>query len=153
MLSTFIGAMIALPLDGVLPHEMAEAGHWVELFFEVLAAIVALVGVAIAALLYLGSRKTIDTLLASERGQRTWQLFHGGLGFDGLYDRVFVRPFLATAKAHEKRDWIETVVNIVPALSRGANTGLAAAQSGRLRAYAMIMFAGAAVILALLMFG
>lgn len=153
VLSTFVGAMIALPLDDVLPHDMAEASHWIELFFEVLAALVALAGVAIAAGLYLGNRKTVNDVVASERGQHAWQLFHGGLGFDTLYDRVFVRPFRATARVHEKRDWIETIVNIVPALTRGANTGLAAGQSGRVRAYAMIMFAGAAVLLALLMFG
>ncbi|RJS91318.1 NADH-quinone oxidoreductase subunit L [Salinisphaera sp. Q1T1-3] len=152
VLSTFIGALIGQPLAGVLPSGVVEGHPWIELFFEVVSSLVALGGLAVAMALYLGKRDFITKSVAKGRGAEAWQFFHNALGFDALYDRVFVKPYLAVTRAH-RRDWIEAVVNVIPGLASALNTGLTVGQTGRVRTYTMVMFAGAAVLLALLMFG
>ncbi|MES1954158.1 NADH-quinone oxidoreductase subunit L [Salinisphaera hydrothermalis] len=152
VLSTFVGAMIHQPLDGVLPSGAVEGHFWIELVFEVISSVVALVGLGVAAALFLGKRQLIAQATQDGPGRNTWLFFNSALGFDWLYDKVFVQPFLFVARGH-RRDWIETIVNVVPGLASAGNSGLSAVQSGRLRWYAMVMFAGAAVLLAVLMFG
>ncbi|KEZ76162.1 NADH-quinone oxidoreductase subunit L [Salinisphaera hydrothermalis] len=152
VLSTFVGAMIHQPLDGVLPSGAVEGHFWIELVFEVISSVVALVGLGMAAALFLGKRQLIAQATQDGPGRNTWLFFNSALGFDWLYDKVFVQPFLFVARGH-RRDWIETIVNVVPGLASAGNSGLSAVQSGRLRWYAMVMFAGAAVLLAVLMFG
>ncbi|AWN16404.1 NADH-quinone oxidoreductase subunit L [Salinisphaera sp. LB1] len=152
VLSTFVGALINQPLDGVLPSGAVEGHPWVEIVFEVISSVVALVGLGVAAALFLGKRQLIAQATQDGPGRKTWLFFHSALGFDWLYDKVFVQPFLFMERGH-RRDWIEAIVNVVPGAASVGNSGLSAVQSGRLRWYAMVMFAGAAVLLAVLMFG
>ncbi len=152
VLSTFVGALINQPLDGVLPSGVVEGHPWIEIVFEVISSVVALVGLGVAAALFLGKRQLIAQATEKGPGRKTWLFFNSALGFDWLYDKVFVQPFLFVARGH-RRDWIEGIVNVVPGLASAGNSGLSAVQSGRLRWYAMVMFAGAAVLLAVLMFG
>lgn len=152
VLSTFVGAWIYQPLDGVLPSGSVEGHEWVEVIFEVVSSIVALVGLGIAAALFLGRRELVKRAVAQSGGDKAWRFFNSALGFDWLYDKIFVQPFLFVARGH-RHDWVEAIVNVVPGLASVGNSGLSAVQSGRLRWYAMVMFAGAAVLLAVLMFG
>ena len=88
------------------------------------------------------------------RQQCAWPLlryrwFHAW-GFDWLYDKVFVKPFLGIARLL-KRDPLNSLMNIPAILSRFAGKGLLVSENGYLRWYVASMSIGAVVVLALLM--
>jgi NADH-quinone oxidoreductase subunit L len=85
-------------------------------------------------------------------GLQLWRFWHHAWGFDALYDRVFVRPYLMLTALH-RRDWINSTVNIAPQIALLLNGLLVTTQNGRLRWYALSIFAGAAALLAALLFG
>jgi NADH-quinone oxidoreductase subunit L len=153
ILSTFVGALIlSLPLAGSLPANPVGEGHfWIEALFEAITSIVALAGLGAAAIMFLGTRNMVTNLATSQPGRNVWLLFNQALGFDWLYDRAFVQPYLWLARLHHV-DWIEGIGNITARLAAVSNSGLAAVQNGRLRWYASLIFAGATVFLALLVF-
>lgn len=153
VLSTFVGALIALPLDGVLPSGAVEGHHIIELLFEVISSVVALVGIGAAAALFIGKRELIRNAVDTPVGERMWTFFHHALGFDWLYDKGVVQPYLFVASLH-RTDWLNSLVNLLPASASGLNAALVTTQSGRLRWYAATVFGGAAVFLvALMLFG
>lgn len=152
ILSTFVGAWIHPPLSGVLPiHEGGDHGT-VKLVIELLSSVVAIVGLGIAAALFLGKRDTAEHFASGPVGLRLWQFWHHAWGFDVLYDRVFVQPYLMLTRLH-RLDWINSTVNLAPQFALMLNGLLVTTQNGRLRWYALSLFAGAVVVLAALLFG
>ncbi|RKR07447.1 NADH dehydrogenase subunit L [Kushneria sinocarnis] len=152
VLSTFVGAMISQPLGNVLPEVEGNFGHGVQLTLEVLSSIVAIVGIGVAAAFFLGQRRAITALAESPKGRQTWHFLYSACGFDWLYDRLFVRPWLFIARLH-RRDWINALVDLWPGLALACNGLLSTTQSGRLRWYAGVFIAGGTLMLATLMLG
>lgn len=151
VLSTFVGAMIHPPLENVLPAGPdGQYGHSVKLMLEILAAVVAVVGVGIAAGLFLGRRRLVSSLAQTKEGDRLWRFFNSAFAFDWFYDKVVVRPFLFIARLH-RRDWVNSLMNLWPGLAMMFNGILSDTQSGRLRWYAAVMTGGAIAVLVLLL--
>ncbi|WP_457808947.1 NADH-quinone oxidoreductase subunit L [Kushneria sp. EE4] len=151
VLSTFVGAMIHPPLENVLPAGPdGQYGHNVQLMLEVLAAVVAVVGVGIAAGLFLGRRRLVTSLAQTKEGNRLWRFFNSAFAFDWLYNRIVVRPFLFIARLH-RLDWVNSLMNLWPGLALMLNGLLSDTQSGRLRWYAAVMTGGAIATLLLLL--
>jgi NADH-quinone oxidoreductase subunit L len=149
ILSTFVGAMIVPPLHGVLP-ETTELAHDSVLTLEITSGVVAIAGILIAAWLWLGKRSLVSAVAKSAPGRffGTWW-FHAW-GFDWLYDKVFIKPFLGIAWLI-KRDPLNAVMNTPAILSRLAGRGLVFSENGYLRWYVASMSIGAVVVLGLLM--
>lgn len=151
VLSTFVGAMIHPPLENVLPAGPdGQYGHNVQLMLEVLAAIVAVVGVGIAAGLFLGRRRLVSSLTKTKEGDRLWRFFNSAFAFDWFYDKVVVKPFLFIARLH-RRDWVNSLMNLWPGLAMMFNGILSDTQNGRLRWYAAVMTGGVIAVLVLLL--
>ncbi|MFA6111354.1 MAG: NADH-quinone oxidoreductase subunit L [Candidatus Latescibacterota bacterium] len=112
--------------------------------------VVALVGVGVLAayLLFLRDRDRVRRWTASPWGARIHRLLACGFGFDWLYDRLLVRPFLGLAR-RAAPDLIGRADQPPAWLGEAGARGLAATQSGRLRWYLVGMAAGAAVTVAL----
>ena len=128
-------------------------GHsTIKLVVEVLSSTVAIVGLGVAAALFLGNRQMANNLAAGGAGASLWRLWHNAWGFDTIYDRLFVRPYLMLTRLH-RNDWINTTINAVPQCALMLNRALVSTQNGRLRWYALSLFAGAAALLAALLFG
>ncbi len=150
VLSTFIGAMIVPPLKGVLP-DTTELAHSSVVMLEVASGAVAIIGILLAARLWLGKRTLVTSVANSTAGR-----FFGTpvvqcpRGFDWLYDRVFVKPYLGVAWLL-KSDPLNALMNIPAILSRFAGKGLLFSENGYLRWYVASMSIGAVVVLALLM--
>ena len=85
----------------------------------------------------------IDTsgLVESPLGRGLGRFFASGWGFDGLYDRIFVRPFVWLVRTN-RNDAVDFVVRIVVALTRGVHHIGALVHTGRLRWYALNMALG-----------
>ncbi|MDO5650868.1 MAG: NADH-quinone oxidoreductase subunit L [Moraxella sp.] len=151
VLSTGLGALIHPPLAGVLPKSvgstLTDGKHAAE--FIAIGATAA--GLALAYFLYVADKGQLLGKWTNSRfgGGLTYWCYHG-LGFDALYDLVFVKPFLAIAKLL-KNDPVDKLWNILPMLAVAGNRLLAKTQTGQLRTHAVGYGVGLAFILVLAM--
>ncbi|WP_058912777.1 NADH-quinone oxidoreductase subunit L [Entomohabitans teleogrylli] len=148
VLSTFVGALITPPLAGVLPE--SHFGHDGKMALEVTSGVVAIIGILIAAGLWLGKRRLVAAVADSGPGRLLSTWWYNAWGFDWLYDKVFVKPFLGIAWLL-KSDPLNALMNIPALLSRLAGRVLVLSENGYLRWYVASMSIGAVVVLALLM--
>lgn len=149
VLSTFIGALITPPLAAVLPAGPGDALSDGKLTLEIVSGVVAIVGLLIAAVLYLGNRQLVTKLASIKPFAALQSLWKNAWGFDWLYDVLFSRPYTFLANAN-RNDIVNGIANIVPALARKSNGWLGVMVNGRLRFYAATMAFGAAIIMATL---
>lgn len=156
VLSTAVGALIVPPLQGVLPesvgHLLEVAGqahgkHTAE--FIAMGAMVA--GLLLAALLYVVNKgRLLTSFKRSSIGGALFYWCYHGMGFDALYDIVFVKPFLLIGRLF-KSDPVDKAWLILPRLASAGNKVLSATQTGSLRGYAASFGLGMAVLLVLVM--
>ncbi|MDH0894006.1 MULTISPECIES: NADH-quinone oxidoreductase subunit L [unclassified Pseudomonas] len=151
VLSTFIGALITPPLAGVLPQSIGHAGGEAKHSLEIASGAIALAGILLAALLFLGKRRFVGSVAASAPGRFLSAWWFAAWGFDWLYDKLFVQPYLLICRLLG-RDPIDQGIGLVPRLVRGGNGLLARAQTGQVRWYATSIAGGAVLVLAALLF-
>ena len=156
VLSTAVGAWITPPLQGVLPESV---GHLLEVAnqahakhtAEYIAMGAMLAGLIIAALLYVVDKgRMLTSFKRSRIGGALYQWCYHGLGFDALYDIIFVKPFLFIGRLF-KADPIDKTWYVLPKLASVGNKVLSATQTGSLRGYAASFGLGVAVLLVLVM--
>ncbi len=87
VLSTFVGAMIVPPLAGRTAGNHRAGARWRSCKLEIASGVVAIVGILLAAALWLGKRRLVTRIANSAPGRflSTWW-FHAW-GFDWLYDK------------------------------------------------------------------
>jgi len=156
VLSTAVGAWITPPLDGVLPESVghllevagqAHAKHTAE--YIAMGAMAA--GLILAALLYVVNKgRMLTSFKRSRIGGALYHWCYHGLGFDALYDVIFVKPFLFIGRLL-KADPIDKTWLTLPKLASVGNKVLSATQTGSLRGYATSFGLGMAVLLVLVM--
>lgn len=151
VLSTFVGALITPPLAGVLPQSIGHAGGEAKHGLEIASGAIALAGILLAALLFLGKRTFATTVAQSAPGRFLSAWWFAAWGFDWLYDKLFVQPYLLICRLLG-RDPIDLSIGLVPRLARGGNAVLARAQTGQVRWYATSIAGGAVLVLAALLF-
>lgn len=149
VLSTFIGAMIIQPLHNVLP-ETTGLAHDRKLTLEVISGVIALAGLLVASFLWLGKRTLVTAIANTGIGRALNALWFNAFGFDWLYDKVFVKPFLGISWLL-KCDPLNSLMNVPAVLSRLAGRGLVVSENGYLRWYVASMSIGAVLVLGLLM--
>ncbi|TWI53116.1 NADH-quinone oxidoreductase subunit L [Pseudomonas duriflava] len=150
VLSTFIGAWITPPLAGVLPESVGHAGGEAQHRLEIASGAIALAGILLAALLFLGKRRFVGGLAKSAPGRFFGTWWYHAWGFDWLYNVLFVKPYLAITHLL-RSDPIDKAIGIVPLLARGGNLTLSLTENGRLRWYAASIVGGAVLLLAALL--
>lgn len=148
LLSTFIGALITQPLGAVFPE--GNASHEGKYVLEILSGVVAIVGVAIAAWLYLKQRQCVSKVANTRTGRffSTWW-FHAW-GFDALYEVLFVKPYKGAAWLIQN-DPVNQFFNLFGCLLKGTNKGLSFSENGLARWYAASLGLGAVLVIALLL--
>jgi NADH-quinone oxidoreductase subunit L len=147
VLSTAIGALIHPPLANVLPASVGEAGGEMKEKLELLSGAVAIIGIAIAAFLYLGKRTLVTAIANNPLGRLLSNWWRNAWGFDWLYDLLFVKSYLAIVNIN-RRDGFDLAVGLVPRLTRVGHNLLSMTENGRLRWYAASIGIGAVLILA-----
>lgn len=149
VLSTFVGALITPPLAGVLPElHFGEEG---KMPLKIFSGVLVVIGIALAAMLYLGKRQLVNSIAQSAPGRFFTVWWFHAWGFDWLYHNVFVRPYLWIARLLQ-RDPLNSLMNTPAILSRWSNRGLTVSENGQVRWYVASMGLGAVVVLALLLF-
>ena len=153
ILSTFLGAWIQPPLEGVLPAGPgAEAEGIGRTVVEIFAAAASLGGLGLAAWLFLSRRRWLAERVASGWEARLWRLWHHAWGFDIVYDRLLVRPYRGLVHVL-RNDIIDRLVLVAGWTAWLSHRGLSYTQSGKLRLYAVSMAMGITVILIVLVLG
>ena len=106
---------------------------------EVVAEGVTVIGIIVAYFLFYRPKDL-------EARSRTFAIFHGGLGFDFVYDRLLVRPYLWIATA-ARGDLIDGFYRGVAALANLGYRLLSFTQSGMLRWYVAGTVIGTVVLI------
>ncbi|OEC35982.1 NADH-quinone oxidoreductase subunit L [Pseudomonas cuatrocienegasensis] len=150
VLSTFIGALITPPLAGVLPQSVGHAGGEAKHSLEIASGAIALAGIILAALLFLGRRQLVNTIAASAPGRLLSAWWFAAWGFDWLYERIFIRPYLLATRllAH---DPIDGAIGVIPRLTRAGHALLSRSETGQVRGYALSLVGGAVLLLAIVL--
>ncbi|HBP5740479.1 NADH-quinone oxidoreductase subunit L [Pseudomonas aeruginosa] len=150
VLSTFVGALITPPLAGVLPESVGHAGGEAKHSLELASGAIAIAGILLAALLFLGQRRFVSSLAKSAPGRFFGTWWYHAWGFDWLYDKLFVKPYLLLCQLLG-RDPIDRTLGVVPFSVRGGHNLLSLTENGRLRWYAASLVGGAAILLGALL--
>jgi NADH-quinone oxidoreductase subunit L len=132
-------------LHTILPAETTpEPSASTELALQIVAVAVSLLGIPVA---WLVSRRGLKLAAAKARPAALVRFLQSGWGFDWVYDRLFVRPFVWIAKINSR-----DIVDRLPAGVGGLNMLLSRVfrwtQNGKVRWYAAGVAAGAVLIVA-----
>ncbi|WP_323847064.1 NADH-quinone oxidoreductase subunit L [Microbulbifer magnicolonia] len=134
-----LGGLLAPPLQAVFgPEQAAHPATWV----EAIAVAMPIAGLAIAWWQFRRRRPV-------ERASALQRFLFGGWGFDWLYDRLLVRPFVLLARIN-RNDLVDVFYKGTAALSRLLSLLLSSSQNGQVRWYMTTLVAGSILFLALL---
>ena len=157
---SFAGGFVELPdnmghirlisdlIEKTLPTiTMHESGHAMELIFQLISAIVAIGGVAIAYLFFFNK-----PFAAAEPERNKLQKFlYNGWDFDLLYHTFFVVPVVMLSRI-DKNDFIDKFYTGIASLTILLNKVLSATQSGKMRRYATVLAVGAIITIAIIFY-
>ncbi|MBD8496392.1 NADH-quinone oxidoreductase subunit L [Pseudomonas syringae] len=146
VLSTFVGAWITPPLAGVLPQSVGHAGGDAKHSLEIASGAIAIAGILLAAVLFLGKRTLVTAIANSGIGRLLSAWWFAAWGFDWVYDKLFVKPYLAIS--HMLRsDPFDRIIGLIPRLVKGGHVSMSRTETGQLRWYAASIAVGAVLVL------
>jgi NADH-quinone oxidoreductase subunit L len=128
-----------------------DMGVGLEAVLELVAASVAVGGIAIAWIAYLRFPRVVAALPRGPVTRRLARFWSGGWGFDFLYSWLVVRPYRWFARV-DQRDVIDQPFRGVALGARGLNRAMTRSETGYLRWYAMSIAAGAVIVIAIVLF-
>ncbi len=151
--SGYLKTPFARFLETVLPWNGADvhATPISELTSEVIAALVFLLGVYLAYVLFLRRRAYATRLASSAVGSVLHRFWISDWGMDWLYDRTLVRPLVWLARI-DKDDCIDGFYTGVARVNEIAWRVLRNTETGKLRWYAAGIAAGSIVFIAVVLF-
>jgi NADH-quinone oxidoreductase subunit L len=153
---SIVGGYLKQPLldflHSVLPPTIeAPTGALTEIHSEAFAALMLLIGIYFAYLFHLQKRSLADAMVANPVGRTLHQWWFAGWGFDWIYDKAFVQPFIWAAEIN-KSDFVDAFYTGVARLTELFYRGLSQTETGRVRWYAMGMAAGSVLFIAMVLF-
>jgi NADH-quinone oxidoreductase subunit L len=153
---SIVGGYLKGPLLGFLhsvlpPTIEAHTGGLTEIGSEAIAALLFMIGLYFAYLFHLRTRSLADALVASPAGHALHQWWFADWGFDWIYDKAFVQPFIWAANIN-KSDFIDALYTGVARLAELSYRGLSHTETGRVRWYAAAMAGGSALFIAMVLF-
>ncbi len=155
VLSTGLAYVLKAPVEAILNSakipafiipEALEAGvHGA----EYTAVGIALAGLVVGIVLFAFAYNAVKGFAQTSLGAGLANICRNALGFDSLYNIVFVQPYLLIAKILG-RDPIDGLWLVLPALVKGGHSFTSSRQTGSLREYASSMSLGVVVLLMIL---
>lgn len=126
------------------PPVVTDTG--MELFLEVVASVASLAGLFLAHFFFIRKRNAVQKLLQLPFAARLHHLLFSGWGFDWLYDRALVKPFVGMARSN-RDDFIDLIYSGIAWYQRLFFGALSLTQSGKVRWYAMGITLGAIMVI------
>ncbi|MBV4490761.1 NADH-quinone oxidoreductase subunit L [Pseudomonas oryzicola] len=146
VLSTFVGAWITPPLAGVLPESAGHAGGEAKHALELTSGAIAIAGILLSALLFLGKRRFVSAVANSGIGRVLSAWWFAAWGFDWIYDKLFVKPYLLISHILRK-DPVDRTIGLIPRMARGGHVAMSKTETGQLRWYTASIAVGAVLVL------
>ncbi|MGF6395850.1 NADH-quinone oxidoreductase subunit L [Pseudomonas plecoglossicida] len=146
VLSTFIGAWIHPPLAGVLPESAGHAGGEAKHALEITSGAIAIAGILLAAVLFLGKRRLVSAIANSGIGRVLSAWWFAAWGFDWIYDKLFVKPYLLISHLLRK-DPVDRSIGLIPRMARGGHVAMSKTETGQLRWYTASIAVGAVLVI------
>ncbi|MGB8426997.1 MAG: NADH-quinone oxidoreductase subunit L, partial [Desulfobacterales bacterium] len=137
-------------LSGALPAAMettARAGR--ESFFELISGGVSLGGILVIYLFMRHAPGFTERLVRTPAGAFLHRWWFAGWGFDALYNRAIVAPYVWLARIN-RSDVIDLFYRGIAWINRLGYRGLSATQTGRIRTYAAGIALGAVLVIGLM---
>ena len=155
---SLVGGFIELPenfgpvhlfsdlVNRALPVTVLKQEEGSEILFQLLSAIVSIIGVFIAYLFFYKKN-----LLAEKLGHsRLSKFLYQGFGFDWLYNKLVVDPVVWFCEI-DKNDFVDLWSKGLASLAGYLNGLLSLTQNGKLRWYAMALVIGIVLILTIML--
>ena len=146
VLSTFVGAWITPPLAGVLPESAGHAGGEAKHALEITSGAIAIAGILLAALLFLGKRRFVSAVANSGIGRVLSAWWFAAWGFDWIYDKHVVKPYLLISPIL-RTDPVDRTIGLIPRMARGGHVAMSKTETGQLRWYTASIAVGAVLVL------
>ncbi len=115
-----------------------------EALMQIIAGLACLAGIAIAYIFFLRSPRWSSAVAENPQGALLHRFWFMGWGFDRLYDRTLVRPFVFVARIN-RRDVVDVVVTCIALTTEAFHRALSLGQTGKIRHYAVGMAIGAII--------
>jgi len=138
-------------LRSVFAERAATTPLRIELLLQLLAALLLLLGAWLAYVFVLAMPGWSARLAMSRAGGALQRLWLAGWGFDALYDRLFVRPFVRAAEL-SRRDFADSIFTGVAEANVRLHRALSRTETGVLRWYAMGIVLGAIITILIAVF-
>lgn len=133
----------------VLPEVVLKASLAPEIIFQLIAAVVTLLGVYVGYILYYRNKEVIEERWKKSSGVTMLRnFFFKGWEFDEVYDSIFVKPFVFLTQLN-KNDVFDKLYNGIAKASQFLNRTLSVSQNGSLRWYVAGVLIGILFILTL----
>ena len=128
-----------------LPPSVIEAAPGLESRLQWIASAASLLGILMAYILYIKVPALLASILKTKIAGIT-PFLYSGCGFDGLYNRLLVRPVTWFSEIN-KNDIFDKINRGIVFLNFAANRKLSGTQSGFLRWYALSIAIGVIIII------
>jgi NADH-quinone oxidoreductase subunit L len=139
-------------LQSALPAASAVSGGVSSEFaLQLIAAAVSLLGIYLAYMLFLRHPQSTENLVRSRWGAALHRFWFAGWGFDRLYDRCIVQPYVWLARA-DTTDVIDPIYDGIAWLTQMGYYELSRTQTGQVRRYVMGIAIGVVIIIAIVVF-
>jgi NADH-quinone oxidoreductase subunit L len=139
-------------IDTALPAaQKAKSTLGAEAAFQIVCAAISLLGIYIAYVLFLRRRSHVDDMASHGAAATAHQFWFSGWGFDWIYGKLFVGPFVWVARVNSS-DVTDLIYRGMANLAQVCHSILSGTQSGILRRYAMGIAIGAALVIAIVVF-
>jgi len=139
-------------LRTVLPSTVeVRTGGLTEAGSEAIAGVLFVAGLYLAYLFHLRKRSFSDALVANPIGGGLDQWWFAGWGFDWLYYKLFVRPFIWAANVN-KSDFVDAFYTGIGRTAEASYRWLSSTETGRVRWYAAAMAVGSVLFIAVVLF-
>ncbi|HET6514071.1 MAG TPA: NADH-quinone oxidoreductase subunit L [Thermodesulfovibrionales bacterium] len=133
-------------METTLPATAYSHDFKTEVLFEIIASVFSLCGIFLAYLFFFSRPHDAERLMSRPIFQMVHRLWYSGWGFDWLYERIFVRPFLWISRIN-KDDGIDLLYEGAAWYSVFFHKMLSRSQTGKVRWYAMGITLGAIVVI------
>lgn len=135
-------------ISAMLPTDLLPE---IELAVEITAAVAAILGIYLAYLLSLRPATLLGTSAITRPVVAIQRFWHVGWGFDWLYDKLLVQPFLWFSRVN-RSDFIDHFYQGVTQLAQYCYQGLSHTQTGGIRWYVGSVTIGTIIYIAMAVF-
>jgi NADH-quinone oxidoreductase subunit L len=141
--------LFSAQVERTLPVFSAEGAHTLEVLSQTVSSLAVLLGIGLAWLLYRRTPADAPRLARNPLVQAVKSFWEHGWGFDWLYDRLFVRPFVWLAEIN-RDDVVDLIYRGIAGVSALFHGLLSRTQTGLVRWYAAGITLGAVLLIAIL---